>query len=224
MLHRGQLTSAGARLTHLPRVSTQREQVRVDRSYRVHFRPRPTAVPRLVEPSDRPRTADPSCVCLFSGGLDSFIGAIDLLQGNEDPFLVSHYWDGITSKHQTDCARALQQRFPAAALNQIRARVGFPNNIVAAFPAENTLRGRSFLFFALAVLAANAIGGDVVIHMPENGLISLNVASVEAYGLDRGDRPSRPGAETGVHVASIFATRRKRPGAAHAPWHRVAGA
>jgi hypothetical protein len=88
---------------------------------------------------------------------------------------VSHYWDGITSKHQTDCARMLRRRFPAAALNQIRARVGFPNNIVAASPAENTLRGRSFLFFALAALAANAIGGDVVIHVPENGLISLNV-------------------------------------------------
>jgi hypothetical protein len=41
--------------------------------------------------------------------------------------------------------------------------------------AENTLRGRSFLFFALAVLSADAIGGEVTIHVPENGLISLNV-------------------------------------------------
>ena len=37
------------------------------------------------------------------------------------------------------------------------------------------MRGRSFLFFALAALAASAVGGDVTIHVPENGLISLNV-------------------------------------------------
>lgn len=31
------------------------------------------------------------------------------------------------------------------------------------------------MFFALAALAADAVGGDVTIHVPENGLISLNV-------------------------------------------------
>jgi hypothetical protein len=40
---------------------------------------------------------------------------------------------------------------------------------------EDTLRGRSFLFFAIATLAATAIGGQVLMHAPENGLISLNV-------------------------------------------------
>ncbi len=40
---------------------------------------------------------------------------------------------------------------------------------------EDTLRGRSFLFFALAAMTADAIGGDMVVHVPENGLISLNV-------------------------------------------------
>ena len=39
---------------------------------------------------------------------------------------------------------------------------------------ENTLRGRSFLFFALAAMAADALGVGLI-HVPENGLISLNV-------------------------------------------------
>ena len=40
---------------------------------------------------------------------------------------------------------------------------------------ESTTRGRSFLFFALAALAASGLGGQPVIYVPENGLISLNV-------------------------------------------------
>ncbi|WP_294293743.1 Qat anti-phage system QueC-like protein QatC [uncultured Sphingomonas sp.] len=141
----------------------------------VRFRPRIASVPTLATAPTKLRTATPSSVCLFSGGLDSFIGAIDLLAAGEFPLLVSHYWDGITSKHQTYCGEALKRRFPGATIHHVRARVGFPNDVVDDFSVENTLRGRSFLFFALAALAADAIGGQAVVHVPENGLISLNV-------------------------------------------------
>jgi hypothetical protein len=69
----------------------------------------------------------------------------------------------------------LKRHFPAITFPHIRARVGFPNDTVDDSPVENTLRARSFLFFALAALAADAIGGNIVVHVPENGLISLNV-------------------------------------------------
>lgn len=141
----------------------------------IHFRPRPPAAPDLASAPTKLRTADPNSVCLFSGGLDSFIGAVDLLVAGQTPLLVSHYWDGITSTHQMYCSAALKKRFPAAPLHHIRARVGFPTDTVDAGAVEDTLRGRSFLFFALAAMAADAIGGDMVIHVPENGLISLNV-------------------------------------------------
>ena len=49
-------------------------------------------------------------------------------------------------------------------------------------------------------------------------------AGVEAHGPDRGHRPSQPGARTGLHPASVIATRRQRTGAAQPPWHRVDGA
>jgi 7-cyano-7-deazaguanine synthase in queuosine biosynthesis len=141
----------------------------------VHFRSRPSGMLPLSVTPEKLRTANPTCVCLFSGGLDSFIGAIDLISAGEVPLLVSHYWDGVTSKHQTYSISALKRQFPATRLDHIRAHVGFPNDIIEDSAAEDTLRGRSFLFFALAALTASAVGGSIVVHVPENGLISLNV-------------------------------------------------
>lgn len=141
----------------------------------INFRARSRLRARLVAATENLRTATPSCVCLFSGGLDSFIGAIDLYVKGETPLLVSHYWDGITSKHQMMCSDVIRARFSGTEFNHIRARVGFSKDTVDESPVEDTLRGRSFMFFALAALAADAVGGEVTIHVPENGLISLNV-------------------------------------------------
>lgn len=141
----------------------------------VYFRSRAIGTRDLAPKPTRLRTASPTTVCLFSGGLDSFIGAIDLLARGEVPMLVSHYWDGITSTHQAYCGERLSKRFAGTTIHHIRARVGFPTDTVEHATVEDTLRGRSFLFFALAVMAADAIGGNMVVHVPENGLISLNV-------------------------------------------------
>lgn len=141
----------------------------------VYFRPRAPGTRDLAPRPTKLRTATPSTVCLFSGGLDSFIGAIDLLARGETPMLVSHYWDGNASMHQTYCGQALKRHFSGVTFHHMRARVGFPTDTVDGSAVEDTLRGRSFLFFALAAMAADAIGGNMVVHVPENGLISLNV-------------------------------------------------
>jgi len=141
----------------------------------VYFRPRPAGLDQLAPPPRRRRVIDPSCVCLFSGGLDSFIGAVDLISRGEKPLLISHYWDGGSSPYQTLCCEHLKKHFTTVPLNHIRTRVGFASDIVGESRPENTLRGRSFLFFALAALAASGFERDVVIHVPENGFISLNV-------------------------------------------------
>lgn len=142
--------------------------------WELRFRPRAGTRDLAPQPT-KLRTAHPTTVCLFSGGLDSFIGAIDLLSAGEVPMLISHYWDGITSTHQAYCAEVLKRRFANMTIHHIRARVGFPTDTVEDATVEDTLRGRSFLFFALAAMAANALGGNMVVHVPENGLISLNV-------------------------------------------------
>lgn len=143
--------------------------------WQVFFRARPAAHSELVVASGQLRLITPTSVCLLSGGLDSFIGAIDLLCEGQAPLFVSHWWDTMAAKHQSYCMTQLQARFAPRAINQLRANVGFDHHTMTASAVEDTLRGRSFLFFALATVAASAIGGELVVHVPENGLISLNV-------------------------------------------------
>ncbi|NIJ87524.1 7-cyano-7-deazaguanine synthase in queuosine biosynthesis [Xanthomonas campestris] len=141
----------------------------------ITFRERAASVQTLIPAFTGTLMEKPQSVCLFSGGLDSFIGAVDLLSEGERILLVSHYWDRVTSKYQKLCLDALEEQFGKGTFESVRAYVGFPKGAVADSHDEDTLRGRSFLFFALAALAADAIGDGTVIHVPENGLISLNV-------------------------------------------------
>lgn len=143
--------------------------------WRFTFRSRPKAFRQIVTTELQEEFEKFSCVSLFSGGLDSFIGAIDLLANRQRPLLVSHYWDGMTSQHQTVCAAHLERFFPKNQPGLLRARVGFDNELVENVASENTQRSRSFLFFALGTLAASGVPGQTVLHVPENGLISLNV-------------------------------------------------
>ncbi|ESN40856.1 Qat anti-phage system QueC-like protein QatC [Klebsiella variicola] len=140
----------------------------------LQFHARPELQVELISESPHDRTVVPTSVCLFSGGLDSFIGAVDLLSAGYSPLFISHYWDSVTSQYQSECAVRLQRHFEQP-FAHVRARVGFPTGTVEDDEGENTLRGRSFLFFSLAAMAADAVGGETVINVPENGLISLNV-------------------------------------------------
>lgn len=140
----------------------------------VSFRPRQKAMKLLL---DRPlklvgTTLD--SVCLFSGGLDSFIGAIDLLENGKHPIFVSHYKDAST-KSQKVCATKLSKEYGDLIPRHVRANVSFDKNDLPNLGTETTTRGRSFVFFALAALAADTIDGTPLIYIPENGLISLNV-------------------------------------------------
>jgi len=56
------------------------------------------------------------CVCLFSGGLDSAIGAIDLLSQGRAPLLVSHAYKG-DKIHQDKIAEALKGRYSRFEIN-----------------------------------------------------------------------------------------------------------
>ena len=127
----------------------------------------------VTRPGDLVPTAHTSA-CLFSGGLDSFTGAIDILARGENPLFVSHYWDASTSS-QDRCARVLEAVYGPMDPRHVRARIGFPDKLVRGSAPEKTTRGRSFLFFALAALAASGLDDKPTIYVPENGLISLNV-------------------------------------------------
>ena len=126
-------------------------------------------------------------VCLFSGGLDSFAGAIDLL---EDParlrvLLIGHYDSAHTPGPQRRLAGVLSAAYGPARLRllQIRVRPAPPSQAQAVpltARREPSTRSRSLLFIALGIAAAAAIGPDVPLYVPENGFIALNVPLIRA--------------------------------------------
>ncbi|MYA60547.1 MAG: hypothetical protein F4X40_08370 [Chloroflexi bacterium] len=142
--------------------------------WRVSFRGRQRGMRSLIRRPVRRVSGSFDTVCLFSGGLDSFVGAIDLLESGRDAIFVSHYKDAST-KSQEVCAARLSKQYGDFARRNVRANVSFDKNDLPGLGTETTTRGRSFIFFALAALAADAIEGETPIHVPENGLISLNV-------------------------------------------------
>lgn len=114
-------------------------------------------------------------VCLFSGGLDSAVGAIDLINGRSmKPLLISHAYKGDASKQDQITKFLLPGEYSRFACN------ADPHII---FDLENktdiTMRGRSFNFLAMALLGLSVVqrinGADLnKVYIPENGYISLN--------------------------------------------------
>ncbi|WP_062014095.1 Qat anti-phage system QueC-like protein QatC [Aureimonas sp. AU4] len=112
------------------------------------------------------------CVSLFSGGLDSLIGAVELIRQGRRPLLVSHSYRGDQS-YQRRLAPRLGMSLPRFAANA---------NPVFSGPNVNdtSMRTRSLGFLAYGVVAATALGfvrprlDRVDLVVPENGFIALN--------------------------------------------------
>lgn len=113
-------------------------------------------------------------VCLFSGGMDSFIGAIDLLDKGITPLLLSHSKSADVSSYQVKCEKALVSEFPGIGIKRVDAYISIPKQKLLG-EVENTERGRSFLFLSLGAICASTLGITSKLIVPENGLISLNI-------------------------------------------------
>ena len=111
-------------------------------------------------------------VCLFSGGLDSMIGAIDLTQQGKKPVLVSHAYPKDREK-QDDVYNKLR-------LTNAKFQVVANPRKVKEIPVDVQMRTRSFNFIAFGALIATALSKNhynnqtVNLYIPENGLISIN--------------------------------------------------
>lgn len=115
-------------------------------------------------------------ICMFSGGLDSFVGAIDQLEDNKNETLfVSHYGGGKGTKEYQDY---LKSKFIEKYGLEERDFCQFFAKVIGGL--EDTTRSRSFMFFSHAVVLASALDRNIEIIIPENGLISLNIPSTES--------------------------------------------
>ena len=141
--------------------------------WQVEFRSRPDAFKGLIngkgcEPFDY------DGVSLFSGGLDSLIGAINCLASDKRPLFISHGGEGAVSKPQRNIFNKVCEEYP----NSDRLRFPsshFPKIKFPEVKSETSTRGRSFLFFAIAAFAGSGMKKPFDLRVPENGLIALNV-------------------------------------------------
>lgn len=142
----------------------------------IDFRERPAKYSSLIQRDPKSIFGHTfTSISLFSGGLDSLIGAIDLLENGKIPLFISHAGDGATSKAQDDCFNELKAAYKKLPFDRLRFWLNIPGGIFKGVEGEDSTRGRSFLFFALGVLAGSGIAPKFVLQVPENGLIALNV-------------------------------------------------
>lgn len=115
-------------------------------------------------------------VCLFSGGLDSAVGAIDILNGKSiyKPLLLSHAYRGDGAK-QENIKKLLKSNYGELSYS-------ISPRLMTSLKGKTdvTMRGRSFNFLAMAILGVSALrnaNGDnsiSTIIVPENGYIAIN--------------------------------------------------
>ena len=109
-------------------------------------------------------------VVLFSGGIDSLVGTLELLEaGKGRVALVTHLSANKRLPHLTGLVRRLQHRYPDRTLwLPVQARRSSTRG------RETTQRTRSLLFTALAVVATRMLGGNRITFF-ENGIVSHNL-------------------------------------------------
>jgi 7-cyano-7-deazaguanine synthase in queuosine biosynthesis len=131
-------------------------------------------------PGDPPRTRKKPFpqvegVALLSGGMDSFVGALQLLDAQQLPFLfVSHSSSGAATQSQTSVRKVLKALSPGSEYPSFTAQKqqNFPGN-------EQSQRSRSMLYMGAAATVAAALGVDTV-YLNENGVLALHLPMSEA--------------------------------------------
>jgi hypothetical protein len=131
------------------------------------------------------------CVCLFSGGLDSLIGARQLVDQGRTPLLVSHSYRGDQS-YQRYLSPRLGKKLPRFAANANPVFSGENKN-------DTGMRTRSLGFLAYGVVAASALRAKsrttnpIELFVPENGFIALNAPLTRRRIGSHSTRTTHPG-------------------------------
>jgi 7-cyano-7-deazaguanine synthase in queuosine biosynthesis len=160
-----------------------------DDAYRFSFEqhPHPEPIGRYFDLVTEVR-GNAEAVVLFSGGLDSFAGALEeLIDRRHRVALVSHWSSTKLRRVQTDLVRELAKRISRPSLFHVPVTA----QLAAGTNREGSHRTRSFLFASLAAVVARAFGRDRVTFY-ENGIVSLNLPPAAQVVGARATRSTHP--------------------------------
>lgn len=114
-------------------------------------------------------------VTLFSGGMDSLISTINLMEDRKNTLLISHAGEGLTKNAQENIVNKLNEVYTDVLHTWMDLWMVFPNDYIPEGGNDNNTRSRSFLFIAFGVFAMTGMDNVNELMVPENGLIALNV-------------------------------------------------
>lgn len=134
-----------------------------------------------------------SIIC-FSGGLDSFIGSIKLIEDGYNPILVSHYSNprlsGIQSNAYDSLSKYLSNDIQHCKINISSGRSSKKGRRSERYKGVNTNQlSRSFLFLSLAATLAYELNIKNI-FLCENGILSINLPLSESRFNTRTAHPS----------------------------------
>jgi hypothetical protein len=129
-----------------------------------------------------------SAVALFSGGLDSLAGALDLLNNtNQNLILISHLSNNFAvTKIQKNIFNLLDKDFPGRL-----QRFPFTCSLHGERAVEETQRTRIFLYTAIAY-SLMSLAEEKTIYVFENGITSINFPKRQDMMNARASRTTHP--------------------------------
>lgn len=129
-------------------------------------------------------------VMLFSGGLDSFGGAVkEIADGRRKVALVSHEPTSKVGAPQRELVAALNTHLDGTAPKPLHIQVEL--NKGKSLGREHTQRTRSFVYSSLAAVVARMLGRNRI-RFYENGIVSFNLPlSLQSLGA-RASRTTHP--------------------------------
>ncbi|MBO5322568.1 MAG: hypothetical protein J6A88_00490 [Oscillospiraceae bacterium] len=141
--------------------------------WEMEFSHRSTELAELPNPLSPPIELD--AVTLFSGGMDSLIAAINLLEVGSRIAFISHAADSYTKNSQRKLLTHFNNKYPQNKPAYFDLWTAFEDELIESGGGENSTRSRSFLFIAYGVCVLSGIPSVNTLYVPENALIALNV-------------------------------------------------
>ncbi len=134
-------------------------------------------------------------ICLLSGGLDSLIGAINLIKEENNILFISHYGNKAARQdYQRKIFDKLEKENKNIYLSQFYVKPDgafFHNKDESKNIYDINQRARSILFLGFQIF--NAINFNIEkIIVPENGLISINLPLNESRAISNSTKTTHP--------------------------------